>query len=30
VNLWQDADPELQPYVRDAKAHLAKLVGEKR
>jgi tetratricopeptide (TPR) repeat protein/tRNA A-37 threonylcarbamoyl transferase component Bud32 len=30
VDLWQNADPELQSYVRDAKAHLASLVGEKR
>ncbi|OGU34471.1 MAG: hypothetical protein A3K13_13475 [Gemmatimonadetes bacterium RIFCSPLOWO2_12_FULL_68_9] len=30
VELWKDADPELQPLVRDVKARLARLVGEKR
>jgi tetratricopeptide (TPR) repeat protein len=28
VDLWKDADPPLQPAVRDAKARLARLVGE--
>jgi hypothetical protein len=28
VDLWKDADPALQPAVREAKARLARLVGE--
>jgi tetratricopeptide (TPR) repeat protein/tRNA A-37 threonylcarbamoyl transferase component Bud32 len=28
VELWKDADPELQPQVRDAKERMAKLAGE--
>lgn len=28
VDLWKNADPELQPSVRDAKARLARLAGE--
>jgi len=28
VELWKDADPELQPRVRDAKQRMAKLAGE--
>jgi tetratricopeptide (TPR) repeat protein len=28
VELWQDADPELQPRVQDVKQRLARLVGE--
>ncbi len=28
VDLWQDADPELQPQVEDVKQRLARLVGE--
>ncbi len=30
VNLWRDADPELQPIVRRARSRLADLVGESR
>ena len=30
VNLWKDADPELQSQVTDVKARLARLAGEKR
>jgi eukaryotic-like serine/threonine-protein kinase len=30
VNLWADADPELQPQVRDVRARIAKLVDETR
>ncbi len=29
VNLWADADPELQPVVRDVRARIAGLVGER-
>ena len=29
LDLWKDADPELQPTVRDVKQRLAKLVGER-
>jgi tetratricopeptide (TPR) repeat protein len=28
VELWQDADPELQPIVRDVRQRMARLVGE--
>lgn len=28
VDLWKDADPELQPMVRDVRARLARLAGE--
>lgn len=28
VGLWQDADPELQPQVADARERMARLVGE--
>ena len=28
VELWQDADPELQPTVRDVRQRMARLVGE--
>ena len=28
VELWQDADEELQPQVRDVRARIARLVGE--
>jgi eukaryotic-like serine/threonine-protein kinase len=28
VDLWKDADPELQPVVRDARARIARLAGE--
>ena len=28
IALWKDADPELQPIVRDAKARVARLSGE--
>ena len=30
VDLWRDADPELQPVVADAKQRLAQLTGEPR
>jgi len=30
IDLWKQADPELQSQVREIKARLAKLVGEKR
>ena len=30
VELWQDADEELQPQVRDVRARIARLVGEGR
>ena len=30
VDLWKDADPDLQPVVREVKARLARLVGEGR
>ena len=30
VELWKDADPELQPQVEDVKRRLAALVGEAR
>ncbi len=29
LDLWKDADPELQPTVRDVKQRLAELVGER-
>lgn len=29
VDLWKDADPELQPVVRDVKQRMARVVGEK-
>jgi hypothetical protein len=29
VDLWKDADPELQPRVAEAKARLARLGGER-
>ena len=29
LDLWKDADPELQPMVRDVTQRLAKLVGER-
>jgi hypothetical protein len=29
VELWKDADPELQPVVRDMRARIARLVGER-
>jgi tetratricopeptide (TPR) repeat protein len=29
VDLWKDADPELQPVVKDVKQRMAKLAGEK-
>ncbi|HEX9581573.1 MAG TPA: tetratricopeptide repeat protein, partial [Gemmatimonadales bacterium] len=29
VELWKDADPELQPVVRDVRGRLARLVGER-
>jgi tetratricopeptide (TPR) repeat protein len=28
VDLWKDADPELQPVVRDVHGRLARLAGE--
>jgi hypothetical protein len=28
VDLWKDADPKLQPSVREVKERMAKLVGE--
>jgi tetratricopeptide (TPR) repeat protein len=28
ANLWKDADPELQPAVRDVRARMARLAGE--
>jgi len=30
IELWKDADPELQPQLREVKDRLAKLVGEKK
>ena len=30
VELWKDADPELQPQVEDVRRRLAALVGESR
>ncbi len=30
VELWRDADPELQPIVQDMRARIARLVGEPR
>jgi eukaryotic-like serine/threonine-protein kinase len=29
VDLWRDADPELQPAVRDVKSRIARLAGER-
>jgi len=29
VDLWRDADPELQPAVRDVRSRLARLAGER-
>ncbi len=29
VELWKDADPELQPVVREVRARLASLVRER-
>ena len=29
VDLWKDADPVLQPTVREAKARMVKLTGER-
>jgi tetratricopeptide (TPR) repeat protein len=29
VDLWKDADPELQPVVKDVKQRMAKLAGER-
>jgi tetratricopeptide (TPR) repeat protein len=29
VTLWKDADPEFQPQVKDVKARMAKLAGER-
>jgi tetratricopeptide (TPR) repeat protein len=29
VDLWKNADPELQPVVKDVKARIARLAGEK-
>jgi hypothetical protein len=29
VELWKDADPELQPVVEDVRGRIARLVGEK-
>jgi tetratricopeptide (TPR) repeat protein len=29
LELWQDADPELQPRVRDARARLQRIVGQR-
>jgi hypothetical protein len=28
--MWRNADPVLQPYVREARDGLARLAGEKR
>jgi hypothetical protein len=28
IDLWTDADPELQPQVEEVKQRLARLVGE--
>jgi len=30
IDLWKDADPELQPQVKEIKDRVAKLVGEKK
>ncbi len=30
VELWQDADPVLQPIVEDVRGRIAGLVGERR
>lgn len=30
IALWQDADPELQPKVAEAKARLARLTADER
>jgi tetratricopeptide (TPR) repeat protein len=29
ADLWKDADPELQPLVREVRARLARLAGER-
>jgi hypothetical protein len=29
IELWQHADPELQPFVREARARIARLAGER-
>jgi hypothetical protein len=29
VNLWQDADPVLQPQVKEVRGRMAALAGEK-
>ena len=30
VELWENADPDLQPVVEDVRARIARLVGERR
>ena len=30
VEMWKDADPELQPQVADVRERIARLVGEAR
>jgi DNA-binding SARP family transcriptional activator len=30
AELWKDADPELQPVVRDVRQRIARLAGERR
>jgi hypothetical protein len=30
VGMWRNADPELQPYVAEAREGLARLTGERR
>ncbi len=30
VELWKEADPELQPQVEDVRGRMARLVGENR
>jgi len=29
VSMWRNADPELQPYVREAREGVVRLTGEK-
>jgi hypothetical protein len=29
VDVWRHADPELEPYVREARAGLQRLAGER-